>query len=492
MTSEPSGWTLSRIWGALRKLWVVIVASMLIGGVVTFGVTSVMTPDYESTSTLAFSAGRGSTSKELADGSTYTQTQMPTFAQLASSSAVLQPVIDDLGLGMSVNALKKQMVVTIPQNALVLEIQVSWTSAQESATVANAVAQSLTTVVRQVSPKPSAGQQSAVNVTLVDKAVAPDHPTSPDKVKDPILGGLAGFVIGVLIVLLWSLLDTRIPTVGALRAMTGSPVLGSVSRTRSTARLWTVADPAGQTAEEFRRISSALTYATFGRQAHSIVVTSAGPGEGKSAVSANLALTLAGLGSKVLLIDADLRRPRVAANFELVDVVGLTTVLMGRTSLQQAIQQHPGSDLDVLTAGALPPNPAEFLTSERMHALLEETVAGYDFVIIDTPPVLSVADAGLLAPITDGALIVVDAKHTRQAALTSAMTGLEDAGGRITGMVLNRARIDRMGAARYGEYLAPASRHSRRTDAVAQDAAPASPDTPVQAARRGRRLSDRA
>ncbi|MEE8867511.1 MAG: polysaccharide biosynthesis tyrosine autokinase [Acidipropionibacterium acidipropionici] len=483
--TEPSGWTLSRIWGALRKLWVVIVVSVLAGAVVTFAATSVMTPNYESTSTLAFSAGKGTTSQELADGGNYIQTQMPTFAQLATSSAVLQPVIDELRLGMSVNDLKKQMVVTIPQNTLVLQVAVSWTSAQESATVANAIAQSLTTVVRQVAPKPSTGQRSAINVTLVDKAVAAEHPTSPDKVKDPILGGLAGLVIGVLIVLVWTLVDTRIPSLQVLKQLTGAPVLGSVSRTRSTARLWTVQDPSGQTAEEFRRISSALAYATFGKEVRSIVVTSASPGEGKSAVSANLALTLAGLGSKVLLLDADLRRPRVAANFELVDVVGLTTVLMGRTPLNQATQQHAGSDLDILTSGALPPNPAEFLTSERMRTLLDEAVAHYDFVIIDSPPVLSVADAGLLAPITDGALVVVDAKHTRQAALASAMSSLQDTGGRITGVVLNRARPDRRGAARYGEYLAPKGQRHGSRDVTARPAASDSEPRPVKAARRG-------
>ncbi|AXE39670.1 polysaccharide biosynthesis tyrosine autokinase [Acidipropionibacterium virtanenii] len=485
MTPESSGWTLSRIWGTLRKLWGVIAATVLAGALVTFAATSVMTPHYESTSTLAFSAGKGSTSQELADGSTYMQTQMPTYAQLATSSAVLQPVIDDLGLKMSVNDLKKLMVVTIPQNTLVLQVAVSWTSAQESATVANAVAQSLTTVVRQVAPKPASGQRSAINVTLVDKAVAPAHQTSPDKVKDSILGALGGFIIGVLAVLVWTLLDTRIPTPQALKQLTGASLLGSVSRVRTPSRLWVAEDPSGQTAEEFRRIASALTYATFDKRARSIIVTSSGPGEGKSAISANLALTLASLGSRVLLIDADLRRPRVAASFGLVDVVGLTTVLMDRTPLPQAIQKHPGSDLDVLASGALPPNPAEFLTSERMRTLLKEAAEHYDFVLIDSPPVLSVADTALLAPLTDGTLVVVDAKHTRQGALTATVTGLEGAGGRITGMVLNRARLTRRGNRRYGEYLSEKPRKPWRGPASIGHSPTSAAAAPAKSARRG-------
>lgn len=461
MTPDAYEWSLSRIWSALKKLWMVIVAMVLLGASVAFGYASTLIPQYESASTLAFSAGQGSTSQELADGSTYMQTQMPTYAQLATSSAVLQPVIDDLKLPTSVQTLKKSVQVTIPQHSLVLQIQVTSISRDSAAAIANGIAQSLTTVIRRVAPKPAKGEGATINVSLVDKAVAPDHQSSPNRLKDAVVGGGAGLVIGAFIVLLWTLLDTRIPSVHVLKRLVEFPVLGSVSRTRAKGRLWTADDPSGQTAEEFRRVASALNYATFDKQARSIIVTSAGPGEGKSAVSANLALTLAGLGYKVLLIDADLRLPRVATNFDLVDVVGLTTVLMGRSPLTQATQQRAGSDLDVLTSGALPPNPAAFLTSERMHTLLTDAVGQYDFVILDSPPVLSVADADLLAPTADGVIVVVDAKHTKRASLAMAITSLEDAGGHIAGVLLNRAKIDPDGAASYGQYLAPkrTSRH---------------------------------
>ncbi|MDN6555220.1 MAG: polysaccharide biosynthesis tyrosine autokinase [Acidipropionibacterium acidipropionici] len=461
MTPDAYEWTLARIWGALKKLWGVIVAMVLIGAVGAFAYASTLVPQFESASTLAFSAGQGSTSQELADGSTYVQTQMPTYAQLATSSAVLQPVIDDLDLVMSVQTLKESVQVTIPEHTLVLQIQVTSMSRDSAAAIANGIAQSLTRVIRQVAPKPAKGEGTAINVSLVDKAVAPNRPSSPNRLKDTMVGGGAGLVIGVFIVLVWTLLDTRIPSVQILKQLVDAPVLGAVSRTRAKGRLWTADDPSGQTAEEFRRVASALNYATFDKQTRSIIVTSAGPGEGKSAVSANLALTLAALGNRVLLIDADLRLPRVAATFDLVDVVGLTTVLVGNAPLHQATQQPVGNELDVLASGALPPNPAEFLTSERMHTLLTDAAGHYDFVIIDSPPVLSVADAGLLVPITDGALIVVDAKHTTRAALASAISSLEDAGGQIAGVVLNRARADADGAASYGQYLAP-KRTSRR------------------------------
>src|SRR5699024_6038621 len=193
-------------------------------------------------------------------------------------------------------------------------------------------------------------------------------------------------------------------------------------------------------AEDFHRISSALTYVSVSSTVRVLLVTASSSGEGKSTVSANLAMTLAGLRHSVLLIDADLRRPRIHLHAGIDGSVGLTSVLLDQVPLDIATHHVRGTTLDVLPAGAIPPNPAEMLTSARMEELIATASQKYDYVIVDTPPALSVADANLLAPIVDGVLLVVDATKTRRAALAETKRSLELGGARILGTVLNRAR----------------------------------------------------
>lgn len=462
MKSESSAWTLSRIWDALKKLWFVILAATVLGGAAGFAISATVTPVFQSTATLFFSLSQGSTVADLANGSTYTQNQMLSYAQLATSSRVLQPVIDDLDLETTPRDLARSIAVTIPQSTSILEIQASALSGQEAADIANGVADSLTQVVRDIAPTSTNSENSAPSISaeLVDEAIVPEFQALPNKPRDAALGAAIGLLLGVLGALLWTLLDTRIPNEQVLGGVVNAPVLGSVSRVRAPASergLFVAREPLGHTSEEFRRIRSALSYAGVSEQTRRILITSSNPGEGKSTFSSNLALTLAGLRNSVLLIDADLRRPRVGEYFGVEGAVGLTTVLVGEVGFDAAKLNRPGTTLDILPSGLIPPNPAEILTSDAMKNLLDEATARYDFVIVDSPPVLSVADANLLAPFMDGAIIVVDAKKTRRSPLAHAVSSLEAAGGRIIGVVLNKVRRSRSRSAYY-EDSGPAAR----------------------------------
>lgn len=461
MTADSAGWSLSRIWDALRKLWIVIVAIALLGVVAGYGVAASTTPIYQATATLYFSLSQGTTGSDLNQGSTYTQNQMLSFAQLTTSSLVLQPVIDDLHLDTTPREISRSIVVTVPLNTVLLEVQASSSDPQTSARVANAVADHLTEVVEQVSPRTGGDDGSpTISATLVDEAVVPLVQALPNKPRDAMLGGAVGLILGVLVALLWTILDTRVRNESVLARVVSAPVLGSVSRVRGAAaerRLYVAAEPLGHTSEEFRRIRSALAYSGVSERARRVLITSVNPGEGKSTFTANLALTLAGLGSSVLIVDADLRRPRVAEYFGIEGAVGLTTVLLGEIAFNEAKVSHPGTMLDILTSGEIPPNPAEMLTSDAMTRLLEEASEQYEYVIIDSPPVLSVADANLLATVVDGAIIIVDASKTRRTSLVHAATSFESAGGRVIGMVLNKAKARRRRNAYYVESTSASS-----------------------------------
>jgi capsular exopolysaccharide synthesis family protein len=209
-------------------------------------------------------------------------------------------------------------------------------------------------------------------------------------------------------------------------------------------------DPVSQTAEDFRRIRTSLAYTSLNETVRSLLVTSTIPGEGKTTVATNLANSFADPQRRLLLIDGDLRRPRVAEYLGVEGGVGLTTVLVGDVGFETARITWGSPEFDVLTSGAIPPNPAEVLTSVAMRHLLEgEVGTGYDLIILDSPPVLSVADATLLGPIVDGVVVVVDARRTRRHHAVQAVRELEAGGARVIGMILNNVDQPRVSRSRY-------------------------------------------
>ena len=179
------------------------------------------------------------------------------------------------------------------------------------------------------------------------------------------------------------------------------------------------------------------------------VVTSAVPGEGKSTTTANLAITLAESGQRVILLEGDLRRPKAVSYLQLEGAVGVTTVLVGRIELENAIQGW-AKNLDVLAGGSTPPNPAELLQSQGMKRLLASLRKGYDIVLIDAPPLLPVADAALLAASSDGAILVVHHGETTKDQVAAAVGRIESVGARLIGTVINRSPIPKRGRSGYG------------------------------------------
>lgn len=313
-----------------------------------------------------------------------------------------------------------------------------------AAELADAVADQLIIVVKDVAPKDPQGE-STITAQVIDDAVVPEFQFTPSKPRDALLGGFLGGVLGLAIAVLIGVLDTRMRNEETLTEAGGDPVLGVVSKSPLLAMrgIAVAQEPLGHTSEEFRRIRSALAYANVSSRVKVLLVTSGMPAEGKSTISVNLAMTLAGLRNSVLLIDADMRRPRAHEHAGIDGSIGLTSVLLDEVEFEVAKHSVADSTLDILPAGTIPPNPAELLTSARMNQLLDFAAAEYDYVVIDSPPILSVADANLFATQTDGVILVVDATKTRRAALAKSIKSLESGGARILGTVLNRARPDR-------------------------------------------------
>ncbi len=449
-----------------RHFWYIVVAGALIGALAGWGVSQLATRMYTSTTSLYFSLSAGVSGNDINQGSTYTQNQMLSFAQLATSPVVLQPVIDSLKLSVPPGTLAKQITVTTPQNTVVLQLDVTDTSAKQATDIANAVAASLKTEVEDIAPKNAQGN-GTVSTRVIEPAVEPDGPSAPNERLNLLLGLIVGILAAAGALLLWEALSTRVDSEEKAIAVTGAPSLGTVRRRRGAVHgLAMVGDTRSPSAEDFRQLRANLEFVAVDVSSPVFVITSSVQGEGKSTVAANLAIALSEGDKRVLLIDADLRRPAVAGYTGMVAETGLSTILAGRVSLADAVQPWGDGALTVLTAGRIPPNPSELLSSKAMTALVAEARTMFDVIVIDTPPLRAVADAASLVSVADATVVVVDRTAVRRSQLLHTVEAIRRAGGSVAGIVLNKARGKRTGTAYYyykedaAQPKAPAGSHN--------------------------------
>ncbi|MBT2756704.1 CpsD/CapB family tyrosine-protein kinase [Mesobacillus foraminis] len=206
-------------------------------------------------------------------------------------------------------------------------------------------------------------------------------------------------------------------------------------------KLVTAYDPKSPISEQYRTIRTNILFSSVDQEVHSIMVTSSGPGEGKSTTAANLAVVFAQQGNRVLLVDGDLRKPTVHYTFNLTNTFGLTTVLSRQIQLNEAVNETSVSNLFVLTSGPIPPNPSELIGSHGMDRVIKEIRESFDIVIFDTPPVLAVTDAQLLANKCDGTILVVYSGKTELEAAGKAKDLLVSSKGKLLGSVLNGKKL---------------------------------------------------
>jgi len=200
--------------------------------------------------------------------------------------------------------------------------------------------------------------------------------------------------------------------------------------------------PKSPIAEQFRTIRTNIQFSSVDQELQTMIVTSSGPAEGKSTTTANMAVVFAQQGKRVLLIDADLRKPTVHYTFRTENHIGLSNVLTRQASLEEAVTVTAQDKLWVLPSGPIPPNPSELLGSKGMQTLLEQAKDEYDVIILDTPPVLAVTDAQVLANLADGVVLVVSSGKTETDAAKKAKELLESAKAKILGVVLNNKKVE--------------------------------------------------
>jgi len=438
----------------LRKSWVLIVVLALTGVGAAAAFALVQTPQFSATSKVFVSTQSGGTVSELAQGSTFTVQRVTTYSDLATTPIVLLPVIAELELAIDEGALAGTISVTAPANTSIIEISVANDDPVLAADIANATAESLTRVVDRIETPATEDATSAVKLTLVQQATVSAAPVSPNVPLNVALGLLIGLALGVGIAVLRQVLDTRIRNERDVALVTEAAIIGGIvfDPKAESRPLIVQDDPRSPRAESFRTLRTNLQFLDVGRTDRSFVVTSSIESEGKSTTGANLAIALADAGSRVLLIDADLRRPKVAEYMGVEGTVGLTDLLIGRAELDDLIQPWGKAQLFVLPAGQIPPNPSELLGSARMSHFIGEFNRMFDVVIYDTPPLLPVTDAAILAKNVGGAIIVVAAGRTHKNQLKGAIGALDNVGAPISGLVLTMLPTKGPDAYGYGRY----------------------------------------
>lgn len=318
--------------------------------------------------------------------------------------------------------------------------------------------------------------QTADAITTTSVAKAPQKSVRPRVLVNTLLALIVGAMLGLAIAWLLEYLDDTVKTPDDIQELVGLVTLGGVVKLEGDSadqRLVMRDTPKSPSAEAYRVLRTNLQFASVDKPLTTMLVTSSGPGEGKSTTASNLAVAIAQSGKRVILVDADLRRPSLHRMWRLPNNVGLSTALLDKSGSPAAyLQQSDVTNLRIMTTGSIPPNPAELLNSTRMHEMIEILKSKADVVLFDTPPVLAVTDAPILAGQVDGTVLVVGAGETRREMLTQTLQRLKTVGIQPLGAVLNKM-TERKSGYYYYSYYHYASRYgdadnndgnSRKTD----------------------------
>lgn len=428
---------LREIIRALRDSWWVLVLGLLLGAASAVAVTLATTPVYTSHTQLFVSTTDTASSTDVFQGNQFAEKRIASYAELLTSRELAARVAEVGDFGLSVDQLRSEISATPVAGTVVLDVGVTDVSAQRAQRIASAVASEFISAVHDLET-PVGATVSPVTVTVFGAADLPEAPSTPRPLLNLALGLAIGLLGGAAAAILRARLDRSVKDPDEAAELAGAPVIGVVLRDEALKQEHTIElNSSSRSAEAYRHLQTNLQFLDVDSPPRVLMVSSAVPAEGKTTVAVNLALALADAGQRVVVLEADLRRPRVTSYLGLVGGVGLTNVLTGRAQVEEVQQPYENGSLVVIGAGPSAPNPAQLLASGTMAALLAKLRATYDYVILDASPLLPVADATGLAVLTDGVLLSVRHGSTTKDQLRQTRTTLERVGARIVGAVLN-------------------------------------------------------
>ena len=463
----------------LRRRWRFVALLTLLALCGATGASFLATAQYEAHTQFFVSTPAQGGNSDLLQGSSFTQQRVKSYADVVTSPAVLEPVIEGLDLAMTASVLANSVTAEAPVDTVLINVAVRSETPQLAMDIANGIGDSFAAVVADLE-RPPGGGESPVSISTVETATEPQSPITPNVRLNIALSLCLGLVVGVGAALLREILDAGVTSEEDVKSLTDASMLGGIlfDPGAKSHPLIVQTDPHGGRAEAFRQLRTNLQFVAAANHPKSFVVTSSIPGEGKSTTACNLAITMAASGARVCLVEGDLRRPKAAEYLGLEAGVGLTTVLIGQAELSDVLQEWGDGHLFVLPSGELPPNPSELLGSSAMEKLLQQLEEEFDTVIIDAPPLLAVTDAAVLTRLADGAVVVVGSDKVNRDQLRKALGNLESVDGVLLGFVMNFISHRKTGAFDYYNYG-----YSARTDSPASRPPTMLPDPASKGAR---------
>src|SRR6266851_2207999 len=436
---------LIRYWRVMRRWAWLIIACPLVAALAA-GVISLQLPKvYEAQVSLLV---RPAQPLSVVPGSApLTADQvLRTYARLMTERPILERVISDEALGTDPVKLSRQITVTPEPSTTILDVAVRDTDPDRARRTANTLVADFLADVKAIqrSEANAPTASSADNLVVKSPAILPTEPVSPRPLLNIALAVLAGLAVGAGLAFLLDYMDQSVRSDEILRERVGLVPLGHISfvpaKPDRRGELLTLGGDA-PVVEAYKALRTNLLFSSVDKEVKTIVITSAGPNEGKSRTAANLSIVLAQAGHPTLLVDADFRRPSQHRIFGRVRNVGLSNLIV--QDMPEAalfVPDEQVKDLVILASGPTPPNPSELLGSAQMNGLLARFRKHFDYVVIDTPPVNAVTDATVLAANTDAAILVVDTNKATYTAVQHAKQALDRVGGKVLGSVMNKMK----------------------------------------------------
>ena len=470
---------LQRLFMALlHKSWLIIIVAVLCAVLTFVGTFYFVTPLYKSSAMFYVNnramdiGGISVSSSDLV----VSRNLVDSYIVILQGRDTLEEVADYAGVDYSYGAMKGMISAAAVNSTEIFEVVVTSPDPVEAERIANAIEQVLPTRLSKIIENTSA--------KVVDSAIVPSSPSSPNYTKNTLVGFLVGFLLCVAVILLRELFDVTIRSEEDVQHCCPHPVLAAVPDmtaqskggyyyygSKRSANSGSAKEPvligsgiSFAAAEAYKLLRTKLQFSFVDEQdCHIIGVASALAGEGKSLSSINLAYSLAQLDKKVLLIDCDMRRPSLSVKLPVEKVPGLSNYLTRQVHKDEVIQKYvaeqDGTSFDVISSGGNPPNPIELLSSARMNKMLNQMRLSYDYIILDLPPVGEVSDALVASKLADGVLLVVRENYCNSNVLSAAVEQFEFVESRILGVVLN-CTIESSGG--YGKHYKSYRRYYRR------------------------------
>ncbi len=421
----------------VRTRWLMIAAVTLLGVLAATAVTLVTTPQYQASTRLFVASTTGDSANERFQGNRLSQERVLSYTELLQGQTLAQRTADKLNLDISANELRSKVKATAKPDTVLINVSILDASPVRARDIANALSDEFVVMVRELET-PGPGDRPDARVVVEQRASVPETPVVPKKARNITLGLIFGVTLGVAAAVLRDLLDNTVKDRETLEEITGVGIVGAIplDKERRTQPAISFDRDNSAIAEAFRKLRTNLQFLAVDNPPRVIVLLSSAPSEGKTTTAINLALALAEADKNVVLVDGDMRRPSLDKYLDLVGSVGFSTVLSGGASLGDVLQETKFPRLTVLAAGPTPPNPSELLGSQAARKLLDELRSQFDYVIVDSAPLLAVTDGAILATVADGALIIAKYGETKREQMAHAVGTLRDVGASLLGAVL--------------------------------------------------------